>query len=68
MLQNAATYLFAGLSAMIAVGLATWQVRADLVPGSTSRRPPTLNLHPNDPTHYMRPFPSLTTMCCTCRS
>ncbi len=26
MLQNAATYIFAGVSAMVAVGLATWQV------------------------------------------
>lgn len=31
MLHNAATYIFAGLSAIIAIGLATWQASAPLI-------------------------------------
>ena len=63
MLQNAATYLFAGLSAMIAVGLATWQVARLAV------WPATLPPHdlPREDHPSARTYPTPTNnLCCPC--
>ena len=55
MLQNAATYIFAGVSAMVAVGLATWQVTRPAMwpcarlahPTPPLPAPPTARKRPN---------------------
>ncbi len=61
MLQNAATYIFAGVSAMVAVGLATWQVIRLAMWLCTDLPHPTPPL-PAPPTAGS----DLTNFCCPC--